>query len=81
MSDEKYVELQPCRSCAYGQRTMMIPQGLQRARICGRFPPNLPMPGPGGQGVQFVQPFVSDEGTCGEWRLPDTRVAGLNIRC
>ena len=58
-----------CARCFFGQRTMAMAD-LQRRRICGRFPPNIPMPaGPGGTGVQFMQPFVADGGWCGEWQM------------
>lgn len=59
-------EAMNCKDCVFGQRTFTTTT-LQRIRICGRYPPNIPMPGPGGQGVTFQQPYVSDEGWCGEF--------------
>lgn len=56
-----------CPDCKYGQATFVEKTSLQKIRICRRFPPNLPMPGPGGQGVVIQQPYVGDQTGCGEW--------------
>lgn len=56
-----------CETCVFGQR-QMLGGDLQKRRVCGRYPPTIPMPaGPQGQGIMFMQPFVADEGSCGEW--------------
>lgn len=68
----------PCKHCFYGQRQLTTAD-LQKVRICGRFPPNIPMPaGPGGRSVIFQQPFVSDDTECGEFKSLDTSMRELS---
>lgn len=55
-----------CTNCVYGQHVVTT-NDLQKIRYCRRYPPNIPMPGPGGQGVVFVNSLVNDKGWCGEW--------------
>lgn len=55
-----------CANCDCGQHVQRT-NDLQTIRYCRRYPANLPIPTP--QGVVFVQPNVSDQGWCAEWRL------------
>lgn len=55
-----------CATCRFGQITQRPPGSITAQRICHRFPPSILVPGPNGS-VGFLQPFVGDTLTCGEW--------------